>query len=267
MHTSSSIVVATVLAVSPLACDAPQSDTSEGDASSGDDASSGGDSTGDEPLPQCHAVNVDVASCDPAVATFSLDSTNPWYPLVPGAIVELAGEGEGDEAGIAVTVRREVLSETRTILGVQTHVLRHETRFDGVLHEVALNFYVEATDGTVCYFGEDVEFYDDMGTFENTDGTWRAGEDGALPGVIMPAMPAVGDAYYQENAPGIALDQGRITADDLTTEIDGQSYPTIQIVDTNPIDDEEPCEDEEKRYAMGIGEVKDTVLEVVSFTP
>lgn len=229
------------------------------------DATGGDDGPGE--LPECHPTTLDVALCDPEKAEFSLKSTNPYYPLIVGSVVELAGEGEGDEAGIQVTVTREVLEETRTILGVQTHILRHETRFDGVLHEIALNFYVEATDGTVCYFGEDVEFYDEMGEFENTDGTWKAGKDGALPGVIMPAMPKVGDAYYQEFAPGIALDMGRVNRDDLTTTIDGKEYETIQIMDTNPIDDEEACELEEKRYAYGVGEVKDTVLEVVKFKP
>lgn len=200
-------------------------------------------------------------------ATFSLASTNPYYPLNVGAMVELEGMGEGEEEGILITVKREVLAETRTIMGVEVHVLRHETKFDGVLHEVALNFYVEAGDGTVCYFGEDVEFYDELGRFKNTDGTWRAGEDGALPGVIMAASPAVGDAHYQENAPGMALDQGRVVAVGQTTSLDGQDYDTIEIIDTNPIDDETPCEEEVKRYAVGIGEVKDTVLEVVAFTP
>jgi hypothetical protein len=83
----------------------------------------------------------------------------------------------------------------------------------------------------------------------------------------MPAEPQIGDAYYQEFAPGIALDQGEVTADDLTTTLAGQDYETIQVIDTNPIDDEAPCTEEEKRYAYGIGEVKDTVLEIVAFTP
>ena len=69
------------------------------------------------------------------------------------------------------------------------HVLEHRTYHEGVIHEIAYNFYVETTDGTVCYFGEDVEFYDASGDFANTDGTWRAGESGSLPGVIMPASP------------------------------------------------------------------------------
>ena len=244
-----------------------------GCAGSGGDASDTGTDTdtetdtGDGALPECHPTTVDVALCDPSVATFSLASTNPWYPLTPGLVVNLEGEGEGDEAGIHMTVVRTVLEETETVMGLETHILRHETYYDGVIHEIANNVYVEATDGTVGYFGEDVEFYDEGGVFENTDGTWKAGEDGALPGVIMPANPEVGDAYYQENAPGFALDQGRITAVDLTTEIGGQVYDTLQIMDTNPIDDEEACVEEEKRYAFGIGEVRDTVLELVSFTP
>jgi hypothetical protein len=258
-----------VLAVTALAACGDDRDDSDGSPNSGgaagDDASDGGAGGGE--LAACHPINLDVSLCDPAAATFSLASTNPYYPLVVGLIVELAGAGEGDEAGIDVTVTREVLEETRTIMGVETHVLSHETKFDGVLHEVALNFYVEATDGTVCYFGEDVEFYDDMGTFANTDGTWKAGKNGALPGVIMPAKPKLGDAYYQEYAPGIALDMGKITSVDLATVIAEQSYDTIQIMDTNPIDSEDTCEEEEKRYARGIGEIKDTVLELVSFTP
>jgi hypothetical protein len=281
--TSAAVLVATALAAcgddgddsdgSPNTGGAPSAGAAAGGfpPSAGKDSGAAGQPTGEGggaggELPACHPVNLDVSLCDPAVATFSLASTNPYYPLVVGLVVELAGEGEGDEAGIHVTVKREVLEETRTVMGVETHVLRHETKFDGVLHEVALNFYVEASDGTVCYFGEDVEFYDDMGTFANTDGTWKAGEDGALPGVIMPAEPMLGDAYYQEFAQGIALDMGKITRVDLATVIEGQSYDAIQIMDTNPIDDEDPCVEEEKRYALGIGEVKDTVLEVVSFT-
>ncbi len=250
-----------------VAGEPPVGEGGSGGQGSGGEGSGGEGSGGDGVLAACHPINVDAALCDPAVASFSLASTNPYYPLIVGSIVELAGEGEGDEAGINITVTREVLDETRTIMGVETHVLRHETNFDGVLHEVALNFYVEASDGTVCYFGEDVEFYDDKGTFANTDGTWKAGEDGALPGVIMPASPVAGDAYYQELAPGIALDMGRIAADDLATALGSQVYDTIQVMDSNPISPDETCVWEEKRYAYGIGEVKDTVLELVSFTP
>ncbi len=57
------------------------------------------------------------------------------------------------------------------------------------LYEVARDFYAVAADGTVCYFGEDVDFYEN-GVVANHDGTWRAGVDDALPGIIMPGTPA-----------------------------------------------------------------------------
>ena len=70
------------------------------------------------------------------------------------------------------------LSETQVVLGVTTHVLEAKELVDGELYEVARNFYVEAADGTVCYFGEDVSFYEN-GVVANHDGSWRAGEGGA----------------------------------------------------------------------------------------
>ncbi|MCB9764472.1 MAG: hypothetical protein H6739_32155 [Alphaproteobacteria bacterium] len=221
-----------------------------------------GGSTPDD-LPTCHdAVTVDVSLCDPDTASFTLGSTNPWYPLVVGSRVEL----EGEEDGIAMRVERTVLEETRAVLGVEVHVLEHKTFHDGEIHEVAYNFYVEADDGTVCYFGEDVEFYEG-GALANTDGTWRAGEGDGRPGVIMPADPQVGDVYYQEMAPGQALDMGEITDTALTLDFGDASYDLIQVMDTNPIDDEEPCAPEEKRYARGIGEVRDVALDIVAFEP
>ena len=157
------------------------------------------------PVAACFDTTVEAARCDPEVATFTLDSTNPYYPLVPGLRVVL----EGEEDGEAIRVERTVLTETEVVAGVETHVLEHLEFVDGEILEVARNFYVEATDGTVCYFGEDVEFYED-GMLANMDGSWRAGVDGAKPGVIMPAVPAVGDAYFQEQAPD-ALDMGRVS--------------------------------------------------------
>lgn len=220
---------------------------------------SGGPTINEQGLAECHPVTVDVSLCDPAQVEFTLESTNPWYPLVPGLKTVLEGEDEG----VSLRVERTVLAESREIAGVAVHVLEHKTFHDGEIHEIAYNFYVESVDGTVCYFGEDVEFYEG-GALANTDGTWRVGVDGAKPGVIMPADPIMGASYYQEYAPGTALDQGRIAAIDLRTELDGVAHDTIQVIDTNPIDDEEACSPEEKRYARGIGEVRDVELNIVS---
>ncbi|MFN0247240.1 MAG: hypothetical protein ACKV2T_10160 [Kofleriaceae bacterium] len=166
---------------------------------------------------------------------------------------------------MAARVERRVLAETRVVFGVETHILEHKTFYDGQIHEIAANYYVEATDGTVCYFGEYVEFYEN-GQLANTDGTWLAGVDGARPGVIMPAVPSVGTTYYQENAPGIAEDMGRVTEVGGTLQSGNTMYTNVlTIMDVNP---RENCgEEEPKRYAPGVGEIVDVTLSVVEVTP
>jgi len=43
---------------------------------------------------------------------------------------------------------------------------------------------------------------DDNGKVLNTEGTWRAGTDGAQPGIYMEAAPVVGHSFAQEFYPG-----------------------------------------------------------------
>ena len=123
---------------------------------------------------------------------------------------------------------------------------------------------MEATDGTVCYFGEDVEFYEN-GELVGVQGTWRVGVNGAKPGVIMSANPQVGDAYFQEVAPGIATNMGRVSAVGESRTVGGVIYDGVVVIqDSNPL---ENCdEEEEKVYAPGLGEIVDVFLEVVEVT-
>jgi hypothetical protein len=212
---------------------------------------------------ECVAPTIDEAACDPAIATFTLASTNPYYPLKIGSVAIL----EGTEDGAQIRIERRVLGETLDVLGVVTRVLESKELVDGQLVELARNYYAETSDGTVCYFGEDVDFFEN-GVLVNHDGTWRAGVRSAKPGIIMPAMPKVGDAYNQEVAPGIAMDQGRVTATGATMTFAGTSYSNvITVVDTNPLDEEAPCEEETKLYAPGVGEAADTGKMLMSFTP
>jgi hypothetical protein len=104
-------------------------------------------------------------------------------------------------------------------------------------------------------------------TVANHAGTWRAGVNGAKPGVIMPAKPTTGQVYFQESAPGVAADMGRVSATDTTLTAAGTTYTNVvNIKDSNPL---ETCEQEEedKLYVAGIGEAGDTVKKLISFTP
>ena len=68
--------------------------------------------------------------------------------------------------------------------------------------------------GNFWYFGEwttEYEYDDDWNlTGQNNDGSWKAGEFDALPGIIVPADPKVGTCFQQEYYKDEAEDLGRI---------------------------------------------------------
>ncbi len=214
----------------------------------------------DAPQEQCYEPTLDVALCDPTSVEFSLDSTNVYYPLIVGSRVVLEGEDEGE----MIRIEREVLADIQMVAGVETHVLQHKEYIDGELYEVARNFYVEAADGTVCYFGEEVDFYEG-GAVANHDGSWQAGQGGAAPGIIMPASPAAGQAYFQEYAPGEAIDQGKVDGY-ASMSINGTDYDDVlTVMDINPLDG---CDEPEpKLYVPEIGEVGDVDVTLIEFEP
>jgi hypothetical protein len=72
-------------------------------------------------------------------------------------------------------------------------VVRHGDSLKGKLHEVTLDYFAQHKDGSVWYFGEDVQKFDRSGkTVINADGSWLAGVNGAEPGIIMLATRSRG---------------------------------------------------------------------------
>ncbi len=219
-----------------------------------DDDDSGGD---DESA--CPDPTIDISVCDPETGgPFSLTIDNEWYPLEVGMLLVLEGEDEGE----SVRVEIEVLDQIETVAGVETRVVTETEYVDGELDEVSWNWFAQAPDGTVCYFGEKVDSYED-GELVESEGEWRAGEDGAQAGIIMPADPQVGDAYYQEYLVEEAEDIGEIN--DFGEAIDvpaGAFDDTMTVLDYDPLED---CEGEKKVYVRGIGIVIDEAAELTSF--
>ncbi len=97
---------------------------------------------------------------------------------------------------------------------VDTAVIQYVAYLDGRIQEVALDWYAQADDGSVWYFGEDVFNYED-GKVADTEGTWIASDETPA-AMIMPAKPAVGDVYRPENAPGLVFEEVRIEKIDQT---------------------------------------------------
>ena len=82
--------------------------------------------------------------------------------------------------------------------------------------EAARDYYAQGADGSVWYFGEEVDNYED-GVVVDHEGTWLAGPEGP-PGMIMPAQPAVGAVYRPENIPGVVLEEDTVKAVDQTVQ-------------------------------------------------
>ena len=204
-----------------------------------------------------------IEDCD-----FASEGTNPYFPLVPGhrLVLERPAGKKGDGAAV-VTIT--VLHETLDVAGVTTRVVEEHETEDGVVKEISRNFFAHCRqNGSVFYFGEDVDNYDETGTvIVNHDGAWRAGVAGALPGVIMPGLPLVGARYFQEIAPDVALDRAEILSVTMTVETPAGTFDQcVETKETSPLERKSKSF---KAYAPGIGLIldDDLRLESVSTVP
>jgi hypothetical protein len=142
-------------------------------------------------------------------ANFVAAVTNQFFPLPPGRIQFYQGQSEG----AAQTDSAEILSETKTILGVVATVVHDRVYTDGELTEDTFDWYAQDKDGNVWYLGEDTKELDN-GQVVSTEGSWEAGVNGAEAGIIMWADPSahLGVEYRQEFARGVAEDLGKVVA-------------------------------------------------------
>ena len=152
---------------------------------------------------------------DVVAPTFSDPTTitNPLFPISDLHSAVLNGRVDGKPFHTETTL----LPETRIIewtegQRAETRVSQYVAFLDGRIEEVALDYYAQADDGSVWYFGEDVFNYED-GHIADTDGTWLAGKEGP-PAMIMPAEPHVGDVYRPENVPGLVFEEVTVKAVD-----------------------------------------------------
>ena len=139
--------------------------------------------------------------------------TNPLFPIVTRRQVIQLGEEEGEPARVEITL----LPVTRTIdwdsRQVENRVVQFVAYRGGRIVEVAVDYFAQADDGAVWYFGEEVDNYEE-GVVADHHGSWLAGVDGP-PGMIMPARPGVGDVYRPENIPGLVFEETTVKSSGL----------------------------------------------------
>jgi hypothetical protein len=179
-------------------------------------------------------------------ADFSTTIDNSYFPMAPGSRWVYEGETEDGTERTEVVVTDEV----REVMGVTTLVVRDTVTLDGEVIEDTFDWFAQDSDGNVWYFGEESTEFED-GEAVSTDGSWEAGVDGALPGIVMLADPAAGDAYRQEYYAGEAEDMGEVLRLDQSVTVPFGSFDDVIVTeDWNPL---EPDVVEEKSYAPGVG--------------
>jgi hypothetical protein len=183
-------------------------------------------------------------------ADFTTDIDNEYWPMAPGVQWTYREVDEdGEELEVVVTVS----SETKDIAnGITARIVRDTVTQDGELVEDTFDWYAQDADGTVWYLGEETAEFDG-GEIASTEGSFEAGVDGALPGVIMPADPVDGMRFRQEYYEGEAEDNGEILSVDEQVEVAyGHFDDALLTKDTNA---NEPDVLEYKLYAPGVGPV------------
>jgi hypothetical protein len=139
------------------------------------------------------------------------------------------------------------------VAGVPVAVVEVKDFENGKLVERTLDYYAAHDDGSVWYFGERVDDYEE-GRVVGHSGQWLAGEGGARPALFMPAEPGVGDAFEQEGAPGIAEDRSTVLAVSLTVTTPAGTFSgCIRTRDVDPLDGVV----EFKLYCAGVGLVRE----------
>jgi hypothetical protein len=186
------------------------------------------------------------APYDPVInpSNFVSNITNPFYPLVPGTTFYYLG---GSESNVV-----SVTHNTRVILGVTCIEVHDVVYIDGELEEDTLDWFAQDTSGNVWYMGENSQEIAG-GLVVSLEGSWIAGVDGAEPGIIMKAAPAIGDFYRQEFLLNDAEDLAEVQSLTESVTVPNGSYSNcLKTEETSPL---EPEALEHKFYASGIGNV------------
>ena len=185
--------------------------------------------------------------------TLSTTGRNRYFILEPGYQLVLEGKEGQKKVKLVITV----LDETRKIGNINTRVVEERETVNGELVEVSRNFFAICNyTRSVFYFGEEVDEYKD-GKIVSHGGAWIHGQGKARAGLMMPGEPVLGARFYQEVAPGVALDRAEIVSVDTTlTTPAGQFTRCLKLREENPLDKEK----EFKIHAPGIGLVQDEDL-------
>jgi hypothetical protein len=188
--------------------------------------------------------------------------TNAFFPFAVGGHRVFTGRSGSDRTVLLDTFT----ADTRDFSwggGTVTCRVMTETEFEnGSLVEISRNYFAQADDGSVYYFGEIVDDYED-GMVVDHGGSWVVGtpapsdppgtQTTADPALFMPANPEVGDVYKPEDVPDGPEEEDRIVRTGVRVATAAGRYEgCLQVLERDVADDAF----ETKWYAPGVGVIK-----------
>jgi hypothetical protein len=191
-----------------------------------------------------------------------LNITNAYHPFQEGGVKVF----QGSEGGTKLVGLHLYLTENRSFnwngTTVNCRILREIAFEDGELVEISDNYFAQADDGTVYYFGEVVDNYED-GVVANNDGSWLVGgatlpsdptatATAASPTVFMPGNPEVGDVFKPEDLLPFVDETAEVVRVGVKVKVPAGVYEdTIAVEETSSLEPGTTT----KWYAPGVGVV------------
>ncbi len=191
---------------------------------------------------------------DPATFTDSTIVDNQWFPLVPGTQMKWKGRALDGTDKLTREVVFTVTDLVKEIDGVTTVVIYELDYTEGELEEAELSFFAQDSVGNVWHLGEYPEEYEEGEIVKHP--AWMAGFQGALPGIHMPAAPALDTPSYAQGwGPKVGWDDRGDTyalGEHTCTQVD--CYEGVLV--TKEFSRSEPGAYQLKYYAPGVGNVR-----------
>jgi hypothetical protein len=182
-------------------------------------------------------------------AQFTTEITHPYWPMKPRTrwTYREVEDGEVYDVAVVVTTRTKKLAN-----GVTARVVRDTVSTGGSIVEDTFDWYAQDARGNLWYLGEDTAEFE-HGKISSRSGSFEAGVDGAMAGIMLPADPAPGMRYREEYYAGQAEDNGVVLGTSEMVQVRTGLYRhALLIKDTAAI---EPDVQEYKLYARGVGPV------------
>ena len=209
-----------------------------------------------------NALRAEVPSGTPTFGN-PLKIDNAFFPFQPGGRKVFAGSEQGTKTGAIDYYLTAIRTFRFNGKKVACRILVEEAYANAELVERSFNYFAQADDGTVYYFGEVVDNYA-SGVIVNHDGSWLVGGathpsdppgigNAPQPALFMPAKPELRDVFKPEDLFPIVDETAEVVGVDLDVLVPAGKYDgAIKVEESTRL----APGTELKWYAPGVGVVK-----------